>query len=630
MKHIILIIFSAIISFCASAAKETISIPPIPPEMRINANSVIISDNTTIECSSLTSGVAKYSTTVQILNTKGTEHGNFTCFCDPFTSLKKFNGRILDAKGNIIREIRKSDLKMTAYSSALADDSYMYYYECYVPTYPYTIIYEWEEKYDDAIIGFPSLSPLSYYNQSVMKSSYSITVPKAMDCRYKECNIAKAVERSEEASNVSIKASINNIMPFEHKPYMGNIAELIPKIYFAPKNFSFKGHNGNMDTWNNFGKWLYSLQNGRDILPDDFKIKLHAITDSCTNNREKLKVVYDLLAKTTRYVSIQLGIGGLQPMAAEKVCSLGFGDCKGLTNYMKAMLSEIGINSNYTVISMTNEKLKHDFASASQMDHVILQVPLPNDTIWLECTSPDLPLGYIHSKIAGHDALIISDKGGILCQLPAYPDSINKHIIKYDVLLTPTCGATIKMYEKEYLRKFEASEDFISKSTNQQIEILRNSINLINNNITDINVTKDKSPIPILNTSYKISTEQFGKRTGNRMFVPVNIFRSKYDKYDCKERTVDFILSGELLCDTISIAIPQGYVIESMPKSLKINSKLGSFCSSYKSIDNTIFITQTLHLRKGKYPATLNNAFATMYNTVIKCYNDKIILLKKE
>lgn len=176
-----------------------------------------------------------------------------------------------------------------------------------------------------------------------------------------------------------------------------------------------------MSSWQKYGEWQYQLLNGRDLLTEPFRAKLHELTASCTTDRDKVKAIYDYLAKTTRYVSIQLGIGGLQPIAAADVCRTGFGDCKGLSNYTRAMLKELGIASTYTVISTTNERLLPDFSSANQMNHVILQVPLPQDTLWLECTNPSLPFGYVHQDIAGHDALLIEPTGGQMYRLPPIP-----------------------------------------------------------------------------------------------------------------------------------------------------------------------------------------------------------------
>lgn len=187
-----------------------------------------------------------------------------------------------------------------------------------------------------------------------------------------------------------------------------------------------------------YGEWQYKLLDGRDELTEPFRNKLHGLTAHCSTDREKVKAIYDYLAKTTRYVSIQLGIGGLQPIAASDVCRTGFGDCKGLSNYTRAMLKEIGIPSTYTVISTTNERLLPDFSSANQMNHVILQVPLPKDTLWLECTDPSLPFGYIHQGIAGHDALLIEPAGGSIHRLPTYPDSLNTQHIIATITLSPT------------------------------------------------------------------------------------------------------------------------------------------------------------------------------------------------
>ena len=39
----------------------------------------------------------------------------------------------------------------------------------------------------------------------------------------------------------------------------------------------------------------------------------------------------------TRYISVQVGIGGWEPIAAKQVDKVGYGDCKGLTNYTKAL-----------------------------------------------------------------------------------------------------------------------------------------------------------------------------------------------------------------------------------------------------------------------------------------------------
>ena len=56
-----------------------------------------------------------------------------------------------------------------------------------------------------------------------------------------------------------------------------------------------------------------------------------------TDPIEKAKIVYKYMQEKTRYISVQVGIGGFKPMLAKDVDRLGYGDCKALSNYTKAL-----------------------------------------------------------------------------------------------------------------------------------------------------------------------------------------------------------------------------------------------------------------------------------------------------
>ena len=96
-----------------------------------------------------------------------------------------------------------------------------------------------------------------------------------------------------------------------------------------------------------------------------------------------------------RYVSIQLGIGGFKPSAAKFVDEKKYGDCKALTNYMKNLLSVVGIASYPALINAGYNKYPADTRFPSDpFNHVILCVPMEKDTVWLECTSNNAKAGF--------------------------------------------------------------------------------------------------------------------------------------------------------------------------------------------------------------------------------------------
>ena len=135
---------------------------------------------------------------------------------------------------------------------------------------------------------------------------------------------------------------------------------------------------------------------------------------------------YEYVQSKTRYVSIQEGIGGLQPFPASIVDKYGYGDCKALSNYTVALLQEVGVKSFYTKIRAGEGEpdLLLDFP-AQQTNHVVVAIPNDKDTIWLECTSQTNPFGYTGSFTGDRYALMITEEGGKIARTPSFSAKIS-------------------------------------------------------------------------------------------------------------------------------------------------------------------------------------------------------------
>jgi len=623
-------ILVSILMCLAANAQEKLTLPNIPDSLKQNAYSVVRLHEVEFNYLSDVNGEQKSTTITTILDNKGKDEADFVCSCDQFEELRKFRGSIYDANGNLIRKIKESDLKSTEYYSGLASDIKSYYYECDFAAYPYTIKYEWEVKNKKGLIGLPNFIPQSSYNQSVEKAVYRFYAPENVDFLYKALNMKVKPEKKNGKEGNYKEWSLTNIKAIEDEPYSDSFLTLAPILYITPKKFTYDNTHGDMSNWQTFGSWQYGLLKDRDILSDAFKQQLAELTKNCKSDKEKIKVVYDYLAKTTRYVSIQLGIGGLQPMPAEEVTKTGFSDCKGLSNYMRAMLKELGISSTYTVISTVRPKLFKDYASANQMNHVILQVPLPKETLWLECTNPDLPFGYVHTSIAGHDALLIKETGGELYKLPTYKDSLNTESHNAIITLTDQGSAMAKVTRTCNLFQYESMFGFTKMSPNKQIDNLREDIQLPQARVNNITFTEDKSATPSMTLNYKVDCEKYGNKTGNRLFVPINIFRCGPRKLANKSRIHPICVNyGYLDSDTITLEIPKNYVIETLPKPSSIDKKFGKFYSTINLNGDKIQIINQLFFRSGKYDIKLYPEFVAFCKDVSDAYAGKIILKKK-
>ena len=144
-----------------------------------NSYSIIKETTTEVFCTSSTEYTSIEKRIISVTNERGKDAINFVVTCDKFREMKSFSGTIVDNQGNIIKKIKKNDLKKTEYSNEMASDDYYYYYD-YIPIkYPITITYEWEMKIKKGYLSFPTFAPQQDYNQTVEREKSNLSQIKA-------------------------------------------------------------------------------------------------------------------------------------------------------------------------------------------------------------------------------------------------------------------------------------------------------------------------------------------------------------------------------------------------------------------------------------------------------------------
>ena len=595
----------------------------------IKAQKAVIEESVTdIVCDGPTHVIAHYKEIVTVLNPQGASLANFACSCSNKDKLTSFKGQVTDANGRIIRKLKESELQKYELSKHLAVDDYTMFLDYTPPVYPVTITYEWTIDSRDDLITFPRFCPQTDYNVSVKKASYRLKAPKSMTILHAQQNIANEVNIDKSSKYTQLLTLEANDLPIlEKKTYSHPLREKMPMALFAPADFTYYDTQGSQRSWKDFGLWQYNLIQGLDILPENVRQQLHQLTDTMKTDREKVEVLYRHLGKTTRYVAILLGIGGWKPATATSVYKSGFGDCKGLTNYMRAMLKEVGIASNYTLISTTNHRFMKDYTCAGQMNHAILQVPLPKDTLWLECTNPRLPMGYVHEEIAGHDAIEISEQGGRLVRLPIYADSTNLMRSTVNIHLSQDGTANLKVSQETFNRQYENRIPMAKMNEKERQKILPRIVYAPLTEIKSIDFSENGAKITM---ETEIKSQKYANQTGQRLFVPICPLHHGYTvPNDAAEREEDIWLEmGYLNEDDITLTIPNGYTIEACPKNISIEQPFASFSFSLHRDDKTIHIKNRLLMRSGMFDKSLFPSLAEFLQSINNIYNQRIILKK--
>jgi hypothetical protein len=607
----------------------------IPSALLKNANVVKRMERISFEVVNKGEAVLKRKYAITVLNENGDDHAAFIAYYDKLHEIKNIEGALYDAAGKELKRLKnKQIIDITGSDDAnLIDDSRRKVHSFYYKVYPYTVEYEVEEKYNGTLF-FPVWIPREDELFAVEQSSITIQYPLDYTVRYKVFNYTDKPAAGEDKKSKSLSWEIKNLPALQQEYAMPGWLEINTAVIFGPTDFEIQKYNGAMNNWKEFGKFVYSLKQGRDKLPDNIKQAVHQIADPITDIKEKIAGLYEYLQKNTRYISIQLGIGGWQPFDATYVATKAYGDCKALTNYMYSLLKEAGINSCYTLINAGRRarKIIADFPS-QQFNHVILCVPLQKDTIWLECTSQTLPAGYLSDFTCNRYALAIDENGGTLIHTPKYGIKENLQVRHITAILDNEASLLIKSNASYGGLQQDQYHSLINSMSKDKVkETLHEELDFATYEIKSFSYKENKSSLPFIEEQLEIVVSNYATITGKRLFIIPNVMTRTYRKLaadTARKFDLDLTLEYKDL-DTVEINLPEGYTAESIPQEAVISSKFGKYNTAVKITGNKLFYYRSMEHYSGRFPASSYNELVQFYEKIYKADRSKVVMVKSE
>jgi len=608
----------------------------IPDSLKQNANAVVRLDQTDILISSQRNMNVKQKRIVTVLNEKGQSAVDAYENYDKRTTVQSIQATVFDSFGNEIKKIKRKDFKdqIAVDGGTLFSDGRILYLDYTPIQYPYTVVYESEvETSTTAFV--PQWFPLTDYLLSIEKSVLNVTYPENLGFRKREMNfsnfkITKTIDTSTQLSYVA-----TNILAQKYEDYSPNVSSIFPRLMMGLEFFNLEGVDGNAKTWKEFGKWWSDkILVGTDQLPEETRAKMKALVGDEKDPITKAKIIYKYIQGKSRYVSIQEGIGGWKPMLVRDVDRLGYGDCKALSNYTKALLNAVDVPSYYTKLygSRDKQNIESDFVS-QQGNHIILTIPNGDDYVFLECTSQDDPFGYQANFTDDRDVLVLKPDGGEIIRTKKYENKENAQISKghYSLSETGDFSGKIEIVSEgsQYGQKYRLETAPPTEREKHYKEYWDNINNLKIDKTTFLN---DKEKVKFTE-SLEISAEHYGTFSNNKMIFVLDAFNQTSGAVKrIRNRKNPFEISrGYYDADEIAVALPTGFAIESMPGNTELNSKFGEFKTEIiKKDNNNLIYKRSIFIKKGLYKNTEYDEYRLFMEQISKIDSAKIILTKNQ
>lgn len=638
VKRIFLVTF-----FCLPLllfSQNEFDVKKIPAALTENAEAVVRLDETIFSIEDIGHAKKERRVVITILNERGErKHSRFEEGYDKLNKLKNIEGTKYDAQGNVIARLKSSEIKDIGLSSFGTDVSdgrvKIAAFDNQQSVYPYTVEYRFEVQTSNMMF-YPMFYPCDEEYKSIEKARLVIITPNNnFSFRFKELNGIPHVVITQVNEGNCFTWQVENMPAYEEEPYSPDFDK--PFVITAPKEFEVEGYHGNISTWQDVGKFYFELNNGRDVLPEVTKTKIRSIIENEKDVKARIGKLYEFLQSSTRYMNISLGIGGWQTIKAEDVAKRGYGDCKALSNYMKALLNEAGIPAYQALVYAGSEGSYNypDFANM-HFNHVITCVPLEKDTLFLECTSQTNPLGYQGSFTGNRKALLITPEGGKLINTVSYKSKDNEQLRtgRIKIFDDGSAEANIKTIYSG-IQQEKRNEIYNSLNAEEQKDWMINHIGISSFDLVNFSLSEKKKPVPELEENLKLNVRKVITKSNTRAFLSPNLMtRFLSIPHANQERKAGLFLNINGFnfhdSDTLVYELPKNYELEFLPAPVKLISKFGEYSSQSVLKENALIYYRNVVVHDGTYPNTDFKEWIDFIKKVSKSDKESVVLKIKE
>lgn len=159
----------------------------------------------------------------------------------------------------------------------------------------------------------------------------------------------------------------------------------------APPRFRRLGYmeTSSFESWNEISRIMAPLYDRAATISRDSELRaeIDAIAAKTQDPKQRAFEALRLVEDKTRYFFIGIGDGGYVPAAADQTWARKFGDCKGKTALLLAILRELKVDAEPALVSLGGgDGMNERLPSLAAFNHVIVRARIDGKTYWLDGT----------------------------------------------------------------------------------------------------------------------------------------------------------------------------------------------------------------------------------------------------
>jgi tetratricopeptide (TPR) repeat protein len=389
-------------------------------------------------------------------------------------------------------------------------------------------------------------------------------------------------------------------------------------------------HVSTYKSWEDVGRWYWGLVKDQFNADAEVRRRVAEITKGLTDERAKVKAIYDFVVQKTRYVALEFGIHGFKPYSCPQIFARGFGDCKDKATLIVTMLKEAGIPATIVIVRTGMKGLFEESpASLAPFDHAIAYVPSLD--LYLDGTAEYTGSTELPSMDRGAMAMQVNEGNAKLVHLPDAPAKDSSATRKIEATVAADGSAQIDWraeilgyaasswrvrYHAEASRKQRLQEDLGSDLPSVALDKIETG------KLDDVEApvsvrAHGKVPILTRNEDGALSLTAGPREHLVREFAPQS------------SRKLDIRLGPRNVSTTEwTLHLPAGAKVTSTPKPTKVTSAFGSVEVTAESTNNTVKVTTTITMDKSRILASEYASFRKFCEDADRALGARVVFTK--
>jgi len=144
--------------------------------------------------------------------------------------------------------------------------------------------------------------------------------------------------------------------------------------------------------WQAVSSRFQPLYDEAAIIPPDSDLRAEAQRIAAAHDTKlaQAEAALDLVQRQVRYVYVGLNGGNYRPATAQETWERRYGDCKGKTTLLLALLDELGIESEGVLVNNSggDDGLDERLPNPAAFDHILVRATIDGKQYWLDGTLP--------------------------------------------------------------------------------------------------------------------------------------------------------------------------------------------------------------------------------------------------